>query len=1029
MIRSRRLALLAAFLLAPAMAARAQTPPVVQPPVRPPVTRPPTVQPPVTRPVGDSAKRADSVRRADSTLKAHSFEFAPADSAMRALLEREGYRKVQYQGDRVRFDALTGLLVLKGVPAAVKRDETMLIGDSIEYNDSTKRVVAIGDTVVLRDPGQTGTEDLITRGRIDYDLTAKIGTIGEFSTAVTSGQKLFLSAQRGTVFTDTLVTGRHIIFARNGSFTYCDHPEPHFHFTTRDMKFVSENIMVARPGILYIGEVPVFWIPFFFQDVRSGRRSGMLTPSFGVAELFRNSPSYRRSVSNIGYFFAISDYMNAETSFDWRSGARGNDLDPGFVRGNLEYRYRWLNRFITGETAVSYMAQRNGTTNTAVTWNHNQDFSKDTRLTARINFVQNTLVQRATTVNPVAANATIRSQLNYQTRIGPMSINSGGSRVQYPGRSQVDLDFPSLNVTTGTLGNEFISWTPALRFNISEQNKLDQGLQFPFVYSVNNAGSLDSTRFSAGRRNMQFGFDTPLKIGDFVLNNSFSINERYNNYPEQREIVGVRDTSIRSTRVFARTFETNVDWNTSFNLPRLLQGSWNITPTITVSNVDPASGFVVRTERSGGRYVAQSKRLSYGVSAAPTVYGFFPGIGPISRFRHTISPSITYSYSPEASVSDEYLAALGRTRIGYLGALKQNRIALGLSTNIEAKLRDPAPGADAAAAAPADTGAEARAATPAGRGSQSLLTTPEGGRKIKLLSLSFSSLSYDFVRADSTGKGFVDPNFTISGNTDLLPGLDFRASWELFQGDVLSDTAEFKPFRTDLGLTFSLNGKSGIFALLSRLVGRPSTIETQTNDPRRPQTQTEANIARQSRQTNAAGGSMRGTQFQLPSGNGWNLNLQYNAARQRRPRGGTQILNDPTSQCEGQRAFGLAAYDLCAQNALNAPATGLNTGFNGRQQIGAPIFISPPVQNVTSALSFNITQNWAAQWSTQYDVTRARFSSQQIGLQRALHDWNAVFSFTQAPNGNFAFNFFIALKAQPELKFNYDRQTYRQSSF
>ena len=39
----------------------------------------------------------------------------------------------------------------------------------------------------------------------------------------------------------------------------------------------------------------------------------------------------------------------------------------------------------------------------------------------------------------------------------------------------------------------------------------------------------------------------------------------------------------------------------------------------------------------------------------------------------------------------------------------------------------------------------------------------------------------------------------------------------------------------------------------------------------------------------------------------------------------------------------------------------------------------------------------------------------------------AIFAFTRGPNGNFAFNFFIALNAQPDLKFNFDRQTYRQS--
>jgi lipopolysaccharide assembly outer membrane protein LptD (OstA) len=200
----------------------------------------------------------------------------------------------------VHTDARARALVLKGKPSAVQRDETMIIGDSIVYSDSTKRVLAMGDTVLLRDPQQPDADDLIARGRIEYDLQSKQGVTGAFSTSVTSGQRLFLSAERGTIISDSLVSGRHIVFAKNGSFTYCDHAEAHFHFTSKDMKFVSENVMVARPGVLYIGEVPVFWIPFFFQDVRSGRRSGMLTPNFGIAELFRNSPSYRRSVTNIG---------------------------------------------------------------------------------------------------------------------------------------------------------------------------------------------------------------------------------------------------------------------------------------------------------------------------------------------------------------------------------------------------------------------------------------------------------------------------------------------------------------------------------------------------------------------------------------------------------------------------------------------------------------------------------------------------------------------------------------------------------
>jgi hypothetical protein len=48
-----------------------------------------------------------------------------------------------------------------------------------------------------------------------------------------------------------------------------------------------------------------------------------------------------------------------------------------------------------------------------------------------------------------------------------------------------------------------------------------------------------------------------------------------------------------------------------------------------------------------------------------------------------------------------------------------------------------------------------------------------------------------------------------------------------------------------------------------------------------------------------------------------------------------------------------------------------------------------------------------------------------VNLQRDLHDWRAIFGFTQAPSGSFAFNFSIGLKAQPDLKFDYARSNYR----
>ena len=946
----------------------------------------------IKRPKTKTDSLAQSKLRIDKTL----ILWDPPDSTMQELMNRKGYRQVHYQGDQVRFDSKSGVLKLYGAPAAVERDQTMIVSDTIIYNDSTKRVLGLGDSVTLRDPSKKDADDVVVHGRIDYDLNSQSGVIGSFATSVESGgQRLYLEAKGGDIYADTLVAGRHVVFARDGSFTYCDLEEPHFHFATKEMKFVSDNIMVARPGILYIGEVPVFWIPFFFQDVRSGRRSGLLTPSFGIAELLRNSPSYRRQLNNLGYFFALNDYMDAELAFDWRSGANGSPSDPGFVRTNFEYRYRWITRFVNGRFAVERTALNTGSNNLAITWNHSQDFSRQTRLTSNINWVQQTQIQQQTTTNAIAATATILSQLNYQTKIGPASLQIGGTRRQYPGRTQVETDFPSLSLTTAPLAAGEFGWTPSGRLAIASASGLDQGLQFPFVYSPRPGGGSDSARIKASRRTIDAGLESPIKIFGFNWQNSFVLRDQFYDYPEQRTIINVNNPADSATRIFARTFQTNFDWNTSFNLPRFLTGTWNISPNISLNNVDPQGGLFVRTERSGGEWVGQSKRPSYSISTSPTFYAQFPGIGPIVRFRHSISPSLTYSYSPASNVSDAFLAALGRTRTGYLGALAQNRLGMSLATNLEAKLRTKAD------------------------------TTPDAlAQKIQLLTLTFSSLTWDFIRADTAGTGLVEPTFSLSARSDLIPNLDFHTTYSLFQGDPLSDTATFKPFLSDVGATFSLTGKSAILAVIGRLFGGRGSLDDAATGLGRKSNVADDVIAAQRAQMSAAGSRRRNPGLNVPTSRGWSLNLNYNSSRQRPPRGGTIVKNDPTALCEGQKPLGQAAYDICVLNALQAPPAGTST--NG-YAIGAPTFLSPPTQNVTSNLTFNVTENWSAQWSTSYDIVRKRFASQQVGLQRQLHDWTTTFSFNQTPNGAFSFNFFIALKAQPALKFNYDKSTYRTS--
>ena len=146
-------------------------------------------------------------------------------------------------------------------------------------------------------------------------------------------------------------------------------------------------------------------------------------------------------------------------------------------------------------------------------------------------------------------------------------------------------------------------------------------------------------------------------------------------------------------RIFTTTYGTEIDWTPSFTLPPVARNDFNLSASMALSNVD-GSAYWIRNERTGGEWVHQSKRPTFSVSASPTLFGLFGGFGPFTRIRHSISPTLGYTYAPQADVSDAYLQAVGRTRVGsngqpngYLGALRQNALSFQLATNIEAKTK------------------------------------------------------------------------------------------------------------------------------------------------------------------------------------------------------------------------------------------------------------------------------------------------------------------------------------------------------
>jgi hypothetical protein len=957
-----------------------------------PRPRPTPPRPVKARTPADSLKPRDSTR-VDSAEAKLLIKWEEPDSVTEALLDKKGYEITRYQGVKVTFDAKRHTLYLEGEPAGVSRGATLLIGDTITYNDSTKIVVARGDTLVLRDPSR-GSADVVAVGSMTYNVESRRGSVTNISTSVESGETWYVFGSAAGFVNDTTGGKATRFYAKNGSITSCDDSIPDYHFQSKEIKLISKNLLVARPAVLYIGDVPVFWLPFIFQDMRSGRRSGLLTPRFGINEIFRNSPSYRRHVENFGYYFAFSDYVDTQIAMDWRSGAAGSEGDPGWFRLNNEWRYRWLDRFMTGRIGLSQTWQRDGFRNTGFSWAHQQDFSQATHLTTDINYVTSTRLQRQNSFDPSQVLATIRSSASYATQIGPAAVSLGGSRLQYPGRTEVTQDFPNFSITTPTLslGDRF-DWTPSLRVSNHEQLKVPRTGEFAYRYRTVD-GVLDSVRLAGDSRASTLEVGTPFKIFGFSLGGSFRVSDQENDNPVRIQVVDQANPGIRSDRVFAKTFRTEIDWNTSFSLPQLLPTTFKLSPSVSIQNVGGGPSWI-RTEQSGGRYVHAPKRLAYGAQMSPTFFGLFPGFGPVSRFRHTLSPSISYQYAPAANVSTEYLAATNTDPRGYLGALAQNNVTLSLSQVLEAKLKS------------SDT------------------TGTAEPKKVKLVGVTFTPLSYDFERRKKTGQGFTNDDFGMNFNSDLLPGFSADVHWSLFQGNVQSDTSKFKPFRTSINASFNINGNSGIFGAITRIFGR--AVPTSTPQVERlGQSATDALEQRVASTPVAGVNTTRNRQYGVPQVRTWTASFVFSSQRQRPPSGNATVIEvDPLEICAQYQTINPLLYQDCVERQSTNP---IGPDPIGSLTSGGPFVRFPSRETLSANTAFNITPKWSASWGTLYNFQDKQFASHTVTLQRELHDWRSIFGFTRAPNGNFAFSFFIALNAQPDLKFNFDRQTYRESS-
>ncbi len=899
------------------------------------------------RPIGapDSVLSGDSLRAPAQQVRTNGAggriqdrSNAPTiarDSIWESLLRLPGFNATEYRGDTAAFRADSGTLDLRG-NALVARDGQTIEAGSITYADSISLACGYGKPRVTGG-GMTPVES----DSLCYDIERRVGILRGATTTVSEGALW-------RVRSETTMTRGDNAYSHSAIFTDCDLPwdQVHYHFSAGQVLVKRGNLLVARDVTMTFGDVPVFWLPFLVQSLSQGRRSGVLMPRFGVNDIARTSQRYSRRIEDVGFYWAINDYMGSEVAFDWMSN------NWSALRSSFDYNF--LDKFVRGGATVRRFWKNEGGTELTIASQNSWEPNERTNLRADVNYSTSSNFIKRNTLDPRELNRSIDSNFSMNRRMDWGSATFGSSRRQFLSDNTVTQVFPKvgLNLSTITLFKA-TGLDPKWYNNATLTASAEGGRDGTTIGEAN-------TNPTAQTRNTTSGsFRGSFSLGKFALRQSYSLNDQQT---DAREIPLETGDSVRLLPALS---EQSNRWDVSVDYQQPLVGSITLTPNLALR------GETVSNARTNNVSVSSPAQLSFGAGVQADMFGVFAKpVGPFAAFRHRVSPGFSYSYAPKPQADSLQLATFG----GLANSLESNRLSFSLSQTLEAKYRETRSEEQVAAdSMSADTATGPRRVQEA--------------RKLTLLSVRTDALVYDFVQARDIGVGLQTTELANDFNSDLLPGFNVTVRHSLFRPGTATDAGDeagaaknrvFSPKLVSANASFSVSGSSWLFRVLR--LGRRDSVTTRPGEsgnpiPQGPQggvavdrTQDELGLVG-TRRINPVG-------TQMSTAGSWTANLNYSLIR---PREDAAVLS--------------------------------NTFFDPSRND----------QSLRGTVNFQPTANWAAIWETQYSITQGEFSDHTLRLTRKLHDWDANFDFIKAQNGNFSFNFSVRLRANPDIKLDWQQ--------
>jgi lipopolysaccharide assembly outer membrane protein LptD (OstA) len=501
--------------------------------------------------------------------------------------------------DSVTFFLKTKKMRLRGNAEVNFRDQK-LQGEviEIEFDRSTITASAVRDSagnLVGQVPTFTDQGEPYVGERLSYNFKTRRGSVDLGETKM--GEGFYFGSKIKRVDESTL-------FIKDGFYTTCDAPDPHYYFGSPQMKVIVQDRVFVDPLILYVEDLPVFAVPFglFFPN-RGGRQSGLIVPSFFFAR--------DRGVvlQNLGYYFALSDYYDTKVVFEQLT-SKG-----GFVLNN-EWRYAWNKNSaenILGRVSASYGKTRTNTdadynTNWKLNLNHDQTIDPFKRFTANLEFLSNDFNRNVST--------------NIYERL-EQTVFSSATYNQSFTNSTLSLDFVrTQNLSNGNITQEF----PRVRHSINT-------LQ-PFKET-----NLPETFREASVSSQLSGF--------YRLNRTQAF--------ETDEFTGAVDTTTR------RDHQSLISWNPEFVItPKF--GYVSITPRFRFESNLYFRRIAKRTFLTDTKFTDEMEAgffpeytFSGGIDFSTKLYGrAYPNIFSITGIQHILEPIVSFTYRPDQTKNNNF---------------------------------------------------------------------------------------------------------------------------------------------------------------------------------------------------------------------------------------------------------------------------------------------------------------------------------------------------------------------------------------